>query len=67
MRGVQTNKQKAFVFLPSAEMSFQGAGGYMKAAFWIWSFMSSSSLKGKVPLRLTYTMTPTDHMSKERL
>lgn len=55
------------VALPSVEISFQGIGGYMKAAFWIWSLMSSSSLKGKVPLRLTYMMTPTDHMSKERL
>lgn len=39
--------------LPSREISFHGLGGYMKAAFWIWSCMSSSSLNGKVPLRLT--------------
>ena len=36
--------------LPSEEISFHGLGGYMKAAFWIWSLMSSSSLKGKVPV-----------------
>ena len=53
--------------LPSGEICFQGLGGYMKAALWIWSLISSSSLKGKVPLRLTYMMTPTDHMSRERL
>ena len=34
-------------------ISFQGWGGYMKAAFWICSVISSSSLKGKVPERLT--------------
>lgn len=53
--------------LPSLEICFQGLGGYMKAALWIWSLMSSSSLNGNVPLRLTYMMTPTDHMSSERL
>ncbi|TNN45685.1 hypothetical protein EYF80_044114 [Liparis tanakae] len=53
--------------LPSLEICFQGLGGYMKAALWIWSLISSSSLKGNVPLRLTYMMTPTDHMSSERL
>lgn len=37
---------------PSWETFFQGWGGYMKAAFWIWSLISSSSLNGKVPLRL---------------
>ncbi len=55
------------VFVPSGENCFHGLGGYMKAALWIWSLMSSSSLKGKVPLRLTYIITPTDHMSRERL
>lgn len=39
----------------------------MKAAFCICSLISSSSLNGKVPLRLTYTMTPTLHMSRDRL
>ena len=34
-------------------ISFQGWGGYMKAAFCICSLMSSSSLKGKVPERET--------------
>ena len=38
--------------LPSGEISFQGLGGYINAAFCIWSAISSSSLKGKVPLRL---------------
>lgn len=32
----------------------------MKAALWIWSAISSSSLKGKVPLRL-YTQTGGNH------
>lgn len=40
-------------YIPSCETFFQGWGGYIKAAFWIWSLMSSSSLKGNVPLRLT--------------
>ena len=31
------------------EISFQGCGGYMKYAFWICSWISSSSLKGNVP------------------
>lgn len=40
--------------LPSWDTFFQGWGGYMKAAFWIWSLISSSSLKGNVPLRLRF-------------
>lgn len=36
----------------SCEISAHGLGGYMKAAFLIWSEMSSSSLNGKVPLTL---------------
>lgn len=47
------NKNSYKQVLPSREISFHGLGGYMKAAFWIWSCMSSSSLNGKVPLRLT--------------
>ena len=34
-------------------ISFHGWGGYIKAAFWICSLMSSSSLKGNVPDKLT--------------
>ncbi len=45
-------------YIPCCEISFQGLGGYMKAAFWIWSAISSSSLNGNVPLRLK---TPTNH------
>ena len=40
------------VYVPSAEMVAHGSGGYMKAALWIWSDISSSSLKGKVPDKL---------------
>lgn len=53
--------------LPADDISFQGFGGYMKAAFWICSLISSSSLNGNVPLKLTYTITPTLHMSKDLL
>lgn len=42
-------------------------GGNMNVALVICCWMSSSSLKGNVPLRLTYMMTPTDHRSRERL
>ena len=38
--------------LPSADTSAHGLGGYIKAAFLIWSAISSSSLNGNVPLRL---------------
>ncbi len=37
---------------PSDEAVAQGSGGNMNAALWIWSAISSSSLKGNVPLRL---------------
>ena len=37
---------------PSLEMLAQGSGGYMNAAFCIWSVISSSSLNGNVPLKL---------------
>ncbi len=66
-RNLHLNRCNFTVFAPSGEICFHGLGGYMKAALWIWSLMSSSSLKGKVPLRLTYMITPTDHMSRERL
>ncbi len=41
-----------YINIPSGEISFQGVGGYINAAFWIWSEISSSSLNGNVPLRL---------------
>ncbi|TNN25421.1 hypothetical protein EYF80_064450 [Liparis tanakae] len=53
--------------VPSRDTEAHGWRGNMKAALVICCRTSSSSLKGKVPLRLTYTMTPTDHMSRERL
>ena len=45
---------------PSLVTVSQGSGGNMKAALWIWSAISSSSLKGKVPLRL-HTQTGGNH------
>ena len=43
--------------MASDVISFHGWGGYMNEAFWICSLMSSSSLNGNVPERLTYKMT----------
>lgn len=50
---ITKNKLVLTVNIPSEVTFFHGFGGYMKAAFWIWSWMSSSSLNGNVPLRLT--------------
>ena len=49
-----SNKHSPIFFhqVPSCEMKDQGSGGNMNAALWIWSTISSSSLKGKVPLKL---------------
>ena len=49
--------------LPSLVTVSQGSGGNMKAALWIWSAISSSSLKGKVPLRL-HVQTGDNHDNK---
>ena len=39
--------------VPSGVICFQGLAGYMKLALLIWSHISSSSLNGNVPLRVT--------------
>ena len=41
-----------YVNKPSLDKVFHGLGGYMNEAFVICSTISSSSLKGKVPLKL---------------
>lgn len=61
------DEQCEFCVSPSREMRAHRCRGYMKEAFVICWVMSSSSLKGNVPLRLTYRITPTAHMSSDRL
>ena len=46
---IQTCKRLLMISIAWLEISFHGCGGYMKDAFWICSWISSSSLKGKVP------------------
>ena len=43
---------KRSILLHSDDTEAQGSEGNIKAAFWIWSMISSSSLNGNVPLRL---------------
>lgn len=50
--------------LPSLEICFQGLGGYMKAALWIWSLISSSSLNGNVPLADIHNNTNRPHVQR---
>ena len=54
--------------IPSFDISCHGSGGYINAAFLIWSAISSSSLKGNVPLRLQYdTKYFSNHMLTLRI
>lgn len=48
---------------PSLVIVSHGSGGNMKAALCIWSAISSSSLNGKVPLRL-HTETESSHNNR---
>ena len=49
MSGIRLYRNKNLLDI---DISFHGLGGYIKAAFFIWSAISSSSLNGKVPLTL---------------
>ena len=49
MSGIRLYRNKNLLDI---DISFHGLGGYIKAASFIWSAISSSSLNGKVPLTL---------------